>query len=191
MESQNLKRAPAWTEREVLDRIAVWGEESMQAELCSKRQNANIFAKISKGIMDRGYNRDTQQCHRKVKELRQAYQKTKDANSCSGSESHTCCFYDELNAIPGGAPITSQLLSMDTCKGEVSCNRHEDFVDEEDEEEEKVEDNAQQASGASLLPGSWNCSSPWSQYPPNPPKVGSWTMKPEEAPLLKMFLRSP
>ncbi|XP_048707206.1 uncharacterized protein LOC125637119 [Caretta caretta] len=39
---------------------------------------------------------------------------------------------------------------MDTCKGRVSRNWEEDFVDEEEEEEE----NAQQASGESVLPSS-------------------------------------
>ncbi|XP_074823768.1 uncharacterized protein LOC141996018 [Natator depressus] len=104
-------------------------------------------------MMDRGYNRDTQQCHMKVKELRQAYQKTKDANGCSRSEPHTCCFYDELNAILGIPPTITAPLSVDTCKGGVSRNREEDFVDEEEEEEE-VEDSAQQASKESLIPGS-------------------------------------
>ncbi|EMP38707.1 hypothetical protein UY3_04026 [Chelonia mydas] len=69
MQSQNCKRAPAWTERGVLDLIGVWGDESMLSELRSKRQNANTFAKISKGMIDRGYNRDPQQCHMKIKEL--------------------------------------------------------------------------------------------------------------------------
>ncbi|XP_074980865.1 zinc finger and SCAN domain-containing protein 32-like [Caretta caretta] len=148
MESQNCKRAPAWTERETLDLIAVWGEESVQAELCSKRRNADIVAKISKGMMDKGYNRDTQQCRMKVKELRQAYQKTKDANGGSAPEPHTCRFYDELHAILRSTPTTTPLL-VDTCKGGVSLNRDEDFVNDEEEE---VEDSTQQASGESLLP---------------------------------------
>ncbi|EMP33707.1 Putative protein C11orf61 like protein [Chelonia mydas] len=147
MESQNHKRGPAWTEREILDLIAVWGEESVQAELCSKRENANIFAKISKGMMDTGYNRDTQQCLVKVKELRQAYQKIKDANGCSRSEPHTCCFYDER---PYHYPTTVR----GHLQGGVSRNRDEDFVDEEEEEEEEVEDSAQQTSREFLLPGS-------------------------------------
>ncbi|EMP42585.1 hypothetical protein UY3_00148 [Chelonia mydas] len=145
---QNRKRAPAWTERGTLDRIAVWGEESVQAELRSKRRNANIYAKIAQGMVQRGYNRDTQKCHMKVKELRQAYQKTKEANGRSRSEPHTCCFYDQLHGILGGDPTTTPPLSVDTCKGGVSCNREEDFVDEEEEEEEE---NAQQASSESIL----------------------------------------
>ncbi|EMP42151.1 hypothetical protein UY3_00538 [Chelonia mydas] len=72
MESQNRKRAPAWTEQEVWDLIAVWGDESVLSELRFKIQNAKIFDKISKGMKDRGYHRDLQQCCMKLKELRQA-----------------------------------------------------------------------------------------------------------------------
>ncbi|EMP40969.1 hypothetical protein UY3_01786 [Chelonia mydas] len=134
MQSQNRKRALAWTEWEVLDLIALWGDESMLSELRSKRENAKIFAKISKGMMDRGYSRDPQQCCVKIKELRQAYQKTKESNGRCGSEPQTCHFCDEQHAILGGGPTTTSPLSVDTCKGGVSCNRDEDFEDEEDEE---------------------------------------------------------
>ncbi|EMP39717.1 hypothetical protein UY3_03101 [Chelonia mydas] len=146
MQSQNCKRAPAWPERETLDLIAVWGEESVQAELQSKRRNANIFAKISQGMLDRATpGTHTQQCYVKVKELRQAYQKTKEANGLSGSDPHTYCFYEQLHAILGGDPTTIPPLSVDTCRGGVSRRT------EEDDEEEK---NAQQASGESVLPSS-------------------------------------
>ncbi|EMP37218.1 Zinc finger and SCAN domain-containing protein 29 [Chelonia mydas] len=152
MLSRNRKQAPAWTERETLDLIAVWGEESVQAELRSKRRNANIFAKISQGMVDRGYPRDIQQYHVKVKELRQAYQKIKEANGSSGSEPHTCRFYEQLHGILGGDPTTIPPLSVDTCKGGVSRCTEENFVDEEEEEDEE-EENAQRASGESVLPG--------------------------------------
>ncbi|XP_074803674.1 LOW QUALITY PROTEIN: uncharacterized protein LOC141984497 [Natator depressus] len=153
MESQYRKRAPAWTEWEVLDLIAVWEDESVLSELRSKRRNAKIFEKISKSMKDRGYNRDPQQCHVKLKELRQTYQKTTDANACLGSEPQTCRFYDELHAILGGGPTTTPHLYMDSCKG-VSHNRDEDFGDEEDDEEGEVEHSAHQASGETILPDS-------------------------------------
>ncbi|EMP38025.1 Sine oculis-binding protein like protein [Chelonia mydas] len=110
-------------------------------------------------MVDRGYNRDTQQCCVKVKELRQVYQKTKETNSHAGSELQTCRFYDQLHGIRKrgrGDPTTTTPLSVDTCKEGVSCNREEDFVDEEEEkeEEEEEEKNAQQASSESILPGS-------------------------------------
>ncbi|EMP26395.1 hypothetical protein UY3_16521 [Chelonia mydas] len=90
-------------------------------------------------MKDRGYNRDPQQCYVKIKELRQAYQKTKEANSCSSSDPQTCCFYDELHAILGGAPTTTPPLYVDSCKGGVSRNRDEDLGDEEDDDEEEDE----------------------------------------------------
>ncbi|EMP38564.1 hypothetical protein UY3_04208 [Chelonia mydas] len=87
----------------------------------------------------------------KIKELRQAYQKTKEANGHSRSEPQTCHFYDELRAILGSAPTMTPPLSVDTCKGGVSRNRDEDFGDEEDNDEE---DSANQASRETILP---NC----------------------------------
>ncbi|EMP30366.1 Zinc finger and SCAN domain-containing protein 29 [Chelonia mydas] len=165
MESHYYKRAPAWTEQEVLDLIAVWGDESVLLELRYKRRNAKIFEKISKGMNDRGYHRDLQQCCVKLKELTQAYQKTQEANACSGSEPQTCRFYDELQAILGCAPTTTPYLYMDSCKG-VSHNRDEDFGDKEDDEEGEVEDSAHQASGEIVLPDSQELLITWGQYPP-------------------------
>ncbi|EMP24491.1 Zinc finger and SCAN domain-containing protein 29 [Chelonia mydas] len=147
MESQNRKRAPAWTELEVRDLIAVWADKSVLSELRSKRRNAQTFEKISKGMKDRGYNRVRvlQQCRLKLKELRQAYQKAREANGCSGSEPQTCCFYDDLHAILGGAATTTPPLCFGSVNG-LSHNRDAHFGDEED--------SAQQASGETIFPES-------------------------------------
>ncbi|EMP27542.1 Zinc finger and SCAN domain-containing protein 29 [Chelonia mydas] len=102
MQSQNRKRAPAWTKREVLDLIAVWGEESVLSELRSKRRNAKTFQKISEAMRDRGYIRDATQCRVKLEELRQVYQKTKESHRRSRTEPQTCRFYAELHAIQDG-----------------------------------------------------------------------------------------
>nr|XP_048700775.1 uncharacterized protein LOC125634289 [Caretta caretta] len=153
MESQNCKRAPAWTEREVRDLIAVWGEESVLSELRSSFRNAKTFVKISQGMKDRGHNRDPKQCRVKLKELRQAYQKTREANSCSGSERKTCRFYDELHAILGGSATTIPAMFFDSFNGHGS-NMEAGFGDEEDDEEEEVVDSSQQASGETGFPNS-------------------------------------
>ncbi|XP_073188634.1 uncharacterized protein [Lepidochelys kempii] len=136
MESQNCKRAPAWTEREVRDLIAVWGEESVLSELRSSFRNAKTFVKISQGMKDRGHNRDPKQCRVKLKELRQAYQKTREANGRSGSEPQTCRFYDELHAILGGSATTTPAV----------------LFDEEDDDEEEVVDSSHKASGETGFP---------------------------------------
>ncbi|EMP41935.1 hypothetical protein UY3_00779 [Chelonia mydas] len=111
----------------------------------------------------------------KFKELRQAYQKSKEANGRSRSDPQTCRFYDELHAILGGAPTTTPPLYMD------SCNRDEDFGDKEDEEEEDE----------TILPDSQELFITLDQYPPNPPKAGSQTLKAEKAPLVMKPESSP
>ncbi|XP_065451498.1 uncharacterized protein LOC135983433 [Chrysemys picta bellii] len=151
MQADNRKRAPAWTVREVLDLIAIWGEDSVLAELRSKRRNAKTFEKISKGMMERGHNRDSDQCRVKVKELRQAYQKTKEANGHSGSEPRTCCFYDELHAVLGGAATTTPPRTVDSDAGMISSATPEDSADGEEEEEE---DELAESTQHSVLPNS-------------------------------------
>ncbi|EMP31410.1 Ankyrin repeat family A protein 2 [Chelonia mydas] len=130
MESQNRKRAPAWTEQEVRDLTAVWGEESVLSELRSSFRNAKTFDKISQGTKDRGHNRDPKQCRVKLKELRQAYQKTREANGCSGSEPKTCRFYDELHAILGGSATTTPAVLFDSFNGD-GGNTESGFGDKE------------------------------------------------------------
>ncbi|XP_077678084.1 uncharacterized protein LOC144267724 isoform X2 [Eretmochelys imbricata] len=114
MESQNRKRAPAWTERE--------------------------------GMKDRGHNRDPKQCRVKLKELRQAYQKTREANGRSGSEPKACCFCDELHAILGDSATTTPAMLSHSFNGD-GGNTEAGFGDEE-------EDSSQQASGETVFPDS-------------------------------------
>ncbi|CAM5148080.1 unnamed protein product, partial [Eretmochelys imbricata] len=152
MESQNRKRAPAWTKREVRDLIAVWGEESVLSELRSSFRNAKTFVKISQGMKDRGHNRDLKQCRMKLKELRQAYQKTREANGRSGSEPQTCRFYDELHAILGGSATTTPAVLFDSFNGD-GGNTEAGFGDEEHDDDEVV-DSSQQASGETGFPDS-------------------------------------
>ncbi|EMP40538.1 ETS translocation variant 4 [Chelonia mydas] len=61
---------------EVVDLIRLWGEESVQAHLLSSRRNEDICEKLAQGLGEKGYTRGMQQCHVKIKELRQVYQKT-------------------------------------------------------------------------------------------------------------------
>ncbi|EMP41640.1 hypothetical protein UY3_01107 [Chelonia mydas] len=177
MESQKRKRAPAWTEWEVRDLIAVWGEESVLSELCSSFRNAKTFVKISQGMKDRGHNRDPKQCRVKLKELRQAYQKTREANGRSGSEPQTCRFYDELHAILGGSATTTPAVLFDSFNGH-GGNTEPGFGDEEDDDDDddEVVDSSQQASGETSFPDSQELFLTLDLEPvppPNPPKAAS------------------
>ncbi|XP_065423808.1 uncharacterized protein LOC135975695 [Chrysemys picta bellii] len=149
MQSQNRKRAPAWTDREVLDLIAVWGDESVLSELRSKRRNAKIYEKISKAMTERGYSRDAMQCHVKIKELRQGYQKTKEANGHSGSQPQTCRFYEALHSILGAAATTIPPLTVDSEDGILSMPASSEMVvdgeDKEGDEEDEAVDSAYNA----------------------------------------------
>ncbi|XP_065419736.1 uncharacterized protein LOC135974804 [Chrysemys picta bellii] len=102
-------------------------------------------------MMERGHNRDSEQCCVKVKELRQAYQKTKEANGRSGSEPQTCRFYAELHAILGGAATTTPPLTVDSEAGVISSATPEDSADGEEEEEE---DELAESTQNSVLPNS-------------------------------------
>ncbi|XP_053896992.1 SRRM2 protein homolog rsr-2-like [Malaclemys terrapin pileata] len=104
-------------------------------------------------MMERGHNRDSDQCRVKVKELRQAYQKTKEANGRSGSEPRTCRFYAELHAILGGAATTTPPVFVDSGSGIVSSATPEDSADGVEEEEEE-EDELAESTQHSILPNS-------------------------------------
>ncbi|XP_074982052.1 uncharacterized protein LOC142071217 [Caretta caretta] len=103
-------------------------------------------------MKDRGHNRDLKQCCLKLKELRQVYQKTREANSRSGSEPKTCRFYDELHAILGGSATTIPAVLFDSFNGD-GGNTEADFGDEEDYNDEVV-DSSQQARGETGFPDS-------------------------------------
>ncbi|XP_050797115.1 uncharacterized protein LOC127045246 [Gopherus flavomarginatus] len=169
---ENRKRAPAWTAREVLDLIAIWAEDSVLTELCSKRRNEKTFEKISKVIMQRGHTRGSVQCRVKVKELRQAYQKTKEANGRSGGGLKTCCFYAELHAILGGSATSSPPLSVDSEVGLVMSAMAEDSADGEDEEEEE-DDELAESTQHSVLHNSQELFLTQTELPSQPPQATS------------------
>ncbi|XP_048720182.2 uncharacterized protein LOC142068292 [Caretta caretta] len=103
-------------------------------------------------MKDRGHNRDLKQCCVKLKELRQAYYKTRQANGHSRSEPKTCCFYDELHAILWGSATTTPAVLFDSFNG-VGGNMESGFGDTEDDDDEVV-DGSQQASGETVFPNS-------------------------------------
>ncbi|XP_065455019.1 myb/SANT-like DNA-binding domain-containing protein 2 [Chrysemys picta bellii] len=137
---------------EVQDLLAIWGDESVLAELRSSKQNGKILEKVSKAMKDRGHNRDTQQCRVKIKELRQAYHKAREANGRSGAEPQTCRFYAELHAMLGGAATTTPTVCYDSVTGET--HREEGSGYEEEEDEDNVDSSQQQGSGETGFPNS-------------------------------------
>ncbi|EMP26319.1 Zinc finger and SCAN domain-containing protein 29 [Chelonia mydas] len=122
-------------------------------------------------MRDRGYIRDSTQCRVKLKELRQAYQKTKESNGCSGTEPQTCHFYAELHAILGGAATTTPPLSVDSDDGVLSAIG-EDFADGEDKEEE---DEPGESTQHTVLPDSQDLFITLTEIPSQPNEAGEGT----------------
>ncbi|KAG6928750.1 hypothetical protein G0U57_007556 [Chelydra serpentina] len=100
------QRALAWSTQQVVNLLGLWGEEAVQAQLWSICRNIDVYGQITWGLGEKGYNRDMQQCHVKIKVLRQVYQKAREANCHSSVELHTCCFHKELQAFLGGDTTT-------------------------------------------------------------------------------------
>ncbi|XP_050794219.1 uncharacterized protein LOC127043956 [Gopherus flavomarginatus] len=124
----------------------------------------------------RGHNRDTQQCHVKIKEQRQAYHKTREANGRSGAEPQTCHFYAELHAIPQPCALTPSMENDTTPKRVWGMRKMmmKRLTIAHSKEAEKL-----------VSPTAKICFSPWtwSQYPSNPPKAGSRTLRADKGPL--------
>ncbi|XP_053877731.1 uncharacterized protein LOC128833690 [Malaclemys terrapin pileata] len=103
-------------------------------------------------MKDSGHNRDAQQCRVKIKELRQAYHKAREANGRSGAQPQTCHFYVELHAMLGGAATTTPTVCYDSFTGET--HREEGSGYEEEENEDNVDSSQQQGSGETGFPNS-------------------------------------
>ncbi|XP_065406452.1 uncharacterized protein LOC135972405 [Chrysemys picta bellii] len=104
-------------------------------------------------MKDRGHNRDAQQCRVKIKELRQAYHKAREANGRSGAEPQTCRFYADLHAMLGGAATTTPTVCFDSINGE-SHNREAGSGYEEDDDEDNEDSSQQQGSRETGFPNS-------------------------------------
>ncbi|EMP33163.1 hypothetical protein UY3_09725 [Chelonia mydas] len=149
MAGYRTKRAPAWTTAKPLDLISIWGEESVQSQLRVTHRNWGTYGHISRGLCKKGYDQDKQQYKVKIKELRQAYQKAREANHRSGGAPKTFRFYKELNAILGGDSTSIADSPVDTSEAaERGGNLEAEILDEEVELEEDVELPAGSPGGA-------------------------------------------
>ncbi|XP_067415338.1 zinc finger and SCAN domain-containing protein 20-like [Emydura macquarii macquarii] len=143
------KHASAWSRPEILDLIGLWDEKSIMAQLRASKENLDIYGKKSQSMLEKGHNKDAQQCRVKIKELWQAYQKAREVNSHSGSSPKTCRFCEELLAILGGDSTIVLPHSIDSSAGSQSREDDTDCVDEEEDVESRL-----QESGLSILPHS-------------------------------------
>ncbi|EMP37999.1 hypothetical protein UY3_04758 [Chelonia mydas] len=95
---------------------------------------------------EKGHDWDTLQFRVKVKQLRNANQKVREANHCSGAAPTSCRFYKELDAILGGNPTSTAKTTVDTSVAcvpvETGLSQEEEILDEDVEGEEDPEAEA-------------------------------------------------
>ncbi|KAG6924791.1 hypothetical protein G0U57_016553, partial [Chelydra serpentina] len=111
------KHSPTWSTPELLHLLALWGEEPVKSQLSFSCRNFDTYGQISRGMLDKGYEQGMHQCHVKIKELRQVYQKARESNRCSSAALETCHFYKELDTILSGNPTFTIKIPVDTCGG--------------------------------------------------------------------------
>ncbi|EMP24744.1 Zinc finger and SCAN domain-containing protein 29 [Chelonia mydas] len=109
MSAPRTRPSPTWGNTELLHLIGIWGEEAVQSQLRSSSRNYDTYGQISRCMIEKGHDWDTLQCRVKVKELRNAYHKTREANHRSGATPMSCLFYKELDAILSGNPTSTPL----------------------------------------------------------------------------------
>ncbi|EMP35003.1 hypothetical protein UY3_07811 [Chelonia mydas] len=97
-------------------------------------------------MTERGCDRDTLQCRVKVKELRNAYHKAREANRCSSAAPTSCWFYKELDVILGGNPTSMAKATVDTSVAcvPVESGPSQEILDEDvvGEGDPEAEDNS-------------------------------------------------
>ena len=101
-----MNRGAAWSDKEVKDLIAVWGEQKIQEELDGSVRNKTAFQHVSAAMTAKGHQRDWEQCRTKIKNLKKDYRTVKDHNGETGRGRKTCRFFHEMDAILGHRPAS-------------------------------------------------------------------------------------
>ncbi|XP_074923716.1 uncharacterized protein LOC142047079 [Chelonoidis abingdonii] len=113
---------------------------SVQSQLQSSHRNFDIYEQVARGMDEKGHKGETQQSRAKIKEMRQVYQKAREAPK-------TCHFYKELHVILCGDTTSTHKSSVDTSGGlEATASRVNPEAEVLDEEVE-LEEDVGQATG--------------------------------------------
>ncbi|EMP41635.1 Zinc finger and SCAN domain-containing protein 29 [Chelonia mydas] len=150
------RRSPAWSNAELLDLLSIWGEEAVQSQLRSSHRNFDTYGQISRCMTERGYDQDTLKCRVKVKQLRNAYHKAREANQHSSAAPTSCQFYKELDVILDGDPTSTVKATVDTWVAhmplESGPSQEEEILDEDVEGDPEAEDDLESSTVDSQYP---------------------------------------
>ncbi|KAL2081739.1 hypothetical protein ACEWY4_023592 [Coilia grayii] len=105
-----MSRGQTWAEEEIRTLVDIWADVHISEMLDRTHKNADVFAVFSDKMREKGFTRSPEQCHLKVKKLRQTYMKIRDVLKASGGtsdEKKKCIYYDDLDNILGSKPLAS------------------------------------------------------------------------------------
>lgn len=99
------KKRERWSEEQskVLVSMYVEKHEELESSRCNQ-----VWPSILKKVNQQGSPKTKQQCRIKIRNLKADYKRCKDKNKESGSNHHSCPFYEEFDAILG----TRNVISM-------------------------------------------------------------------------------
>ncbi|XP_075778634.1 uncharacterized protein LOC142827362 [Pelodiscus sinensis] len=177
------RRAPSWSGPDIKALLGLWAEEeSLQAMHSTKRQNADIFARMAEDLAKQGHHpRTLEQVRAKVKELRQGYVRAREQSSRSGEKPYSSDYYKDLDRILGaGDPLPPErLLESGLEPPVVQLPEHllgdQELQEEADEEEDGTQSTqepgleTQEASQTTSDPGEGTSAGPADQEGGTPP----------------------
>ena len=67
-----------WNDEEIASLLDIWGEDTIQRQLCGAVRNMVAFTAIAEEMVKRGYDRDVKQCREKIKAFKKKYKETVD-----------------------------------------------------------------------------------------------------------------
>lgn len=112
-----MSRGLTWTAKETACLLDIWADDHIKTMLETMHKNADVFGTFSSRLFEKGFNRSPDQCHVKVKKLRQSYIKVRDALNKSGNsadEKLKCPWFDQLDGILSTRPVVTPVDIIET-----------------------------------------------------------------------------
>uniref|UniRef100_A0A672GYZ3 Myb/SANT-like DNA-binding domain-containing protein n=1 Tax=Salarias fasciatus TaxID=181472 RepID=A0A672GYZ3_SALFA len=115
-----MSRGSTWGEEETKCLISIWSDDFVRSQLEKVHKNAETFQLFSERMKESGYERTGEQCHLKIKKLRQQYTKVRDALRKSGAsaiEKDKFPFFEDLDSILSSRPTSSPVNVVENTVG--------------------------------------------------------------------------
>nr|XP_006812290.1 PREDICTED: uncharacterized protein LOC102802642 [Saccoglossus kowalevskii] len=106
MASDTTSRMSNWSDKETTLLISVWRALNIQRMIDRSSRDARVYmyAVIAEKSAEKGLDRTSLQCQRKIKTLHIKYKEVTEHNNTSSGDPKTILFWDEQHEILGGRP---------------------------------------------------------------------------------------